>query len=124
MAMENNPFEDVFPIEHGDFPFAMLVYRRVNGDYNKLLLRILIKQPGFQESKGRFFSWLTLAQTLRVTESGTECFCMCGKDERRWALTVKGGVITPRSRAITPLTEFTRPFIWVITPFITGDGAL
>ena len=49
---------------------------------------------------------------------------MCGKDERRWALTVKGGVITPRSRAKNPTYPIgTRPFIWVITPFITGDVA-
>ena len=29
MAMENGPFEDVFPIENGDFIIAMLVYRSV-----------------------------------------------------------------------------------------------
>ncbi len=25
--MENPPFEDVFPIEHGNFPMVMLVFR-------------------------------------------------------------------------------------------------
>ena len=29
MAIENKPFEDVFPIENGDFSINMLVYRRV-----------------------------------------------------------------------------------------------
>ena len=29
IAMENGPVEDVFPIENGDFPIAMLVYWRV-----------------------------------------------------------------------------------------------
>ena len=28
--MENGPFEDVFPIENGDFPWLMLVYQRVS----------------------------------------------------------------------------------------------
>ena len=37
MAMENNPFEDVFPIEHGDFSIAMLLYGRV---HHKLFLWI------------------------------------------------------------------------------------
>ena len=27
--MNNGPFEDVFPIEDGDIPLAMLVYQRV-----------------------------------------------------------------------------------------------
>ena len=27
--MKNAPFEDAFPIEHGDNPIAMLVYQRV-----------------------------------------------------------------------------------------------
>ena len=30
--MENGPFEDVFPIEHGGFSMAMLVYQGVPGD--------------------------------------------------------------------------------------------
>ena len=30
IAMENGPFEDVFPIETGDIPAAMLVYQRVH----------------------------------------------------------------------------------------------
>ena len=29
MAMENGPFEDVFPIENGGYSIAMLVYQRV-----------------------------------------------------------------------------------------------
>ena len=29
--MENAPLEDVFPTKDGDFPFAMLVYQRVEG---------------------------------------------------------------------------------------------
>ena len=29
--MENRPVEDVFPIEHGRFSIAMLVYSRVGG---------------------------------------------------------------------------------------------
>ena len=29
IAMENGPFEDVFPIKTGDIPIAMLVYQRV-----------------------------------------------------------------------------------------------
>ena len=28
--MENPPFEDVFPIQDGDFPLLCFVYRRVN----------------------------------------------------------------------------------------------
>ena len=29
MTMEHPPFEDVFPIEHGDFPMSCLVFRGV-----------------------------------------------------------------------------------------------
>ena len=29
MTVENPPFEDVFPIEHRDFPIVMLVFRGV-----------------------------------------------------------------------------------------------
>ena len=31
IAMENPPFEDVVPIQDGDFPLPMFVYRRVHG---------------------------------------------------------------------------------------------
>ena len=31
--MEDGPFEDVFPIENGDIPIAMLVYQRVSGRF-------------------------------------------------------------------------------------------
>ena len=34
MAMENGPFEDVFPIKHGNSSFAMLVYWRVQVEGN------------------------------------------------------------------------------------------
>ena len=34
MAMENGPFEDVFPIRNGNSSFAMLVYWRVQVEGN------------------------------------------------------------------------------------------
>ena len=36
IAMENPPFEDIFPIEHGEFSIAMLVYWRVG---HEMILR-------------------------------------------------------------------------------------
>ena len=43
MAMENGPFEHVFPIEDGDFSIDMLVYRRV--------LTMVKNNVGFTASK-------------------------------------------------------------------------
>ena len=43
MTIENGPFEDIFPIENGDFPLsiAMLVYRRVVLCFNCIVFAIL-----------------------------------------------------------------------------------
>ena len=56
IAMENEPFEDVSPIEHGDFVMAMLVYGRVM-TFNWQWWRSWTP-PSVSSFKGCFFFWV------------------------------------------------------------------
>ena len=55
MAMENPPFEDVFPFENGDFPHVMLVFR---GVYSALFHLKVYCSRNCDKVISSFFLWI------------------------------------------------------------------
>ena len=70
IAMENGPFEDVFPIKNGGFSMAMLVYQRVQGWFKPW--------PFHPPVGGRLPSWRSLNHpekgTSRIARYSTNCW--------------------------------------------------
>ena len=42
MAMENEPFEDVFPIENGDFPLLCLITGVYTFHYTRVFMEVIV----------------------------------------------------------------------------------